>query len=126
MKRISTSLFVGVLFAMVNSCGQSKTETESGAATGAERIPQPSLGHRSAKLVEADGLQFKDLNHNGQLDKYEDWRLTPEERSQDLLSKMTLEEKAVMLLIADMRMYNEAFMLETSSGGDQSRHQCIL
>ncbi|WP_181305476.1 glycoside hydrolase family 3 N-terminal domain-containing protein [Rufibacter sp. XAAS-G3-1] len=99
---------------MINSCGQSKTETESGAATGAERTSQPSLGYRSAKLVEADGLQFKDLNRNGRLDQYEDWRLTPAERSQDLLNRMTLEEKAGLLLIADMRMNNEAFMLEAS------------
>lgn len=48
------------------------------------------------------------------MDRYEDWRLSPEERSQDLLAQMTSEQKAGMMLIADMRMYNEAFMLESS------------
>ncbi len=99
-----------ILFAMLNACGRSNTETE----TRAGKATQPDLGYRSAQILETDGLQFKDLNRNGRLDKYEDWRLSPEERSQDLLRNMTLEEKAGMLLIADMRMHNEAFMLEAS------------
>jgi beta-glucosidase len=37
---------------------------------------------------------FRDLNHNGQLDPYEDSRLTPEARADDLVKRMTLEEKA--------------------------------
>ena len=37
---------------------------------------QPELGTRSAKILESGGYQFKDLNKNGELDKYEDWRLT--------------------------------------------------
>ena len=40
------------------------------------------------------GLRFRDLNRNGQLDPYEDWRLTPAARARDLVSQMTLEEKA--------------------------------
>lgn len=73
---------------------------------------QPELRAESVSIIEQDGLEFKDLNGNGVLDPYEDWRLSPEERSRDLLSRMNLEEKAGMLLIADMRMYNETFMLE--------------
>ena len=38
-------------------------------------------------LIEADGLKFKDLNKNDQLDPYEDWRLGTEERVADLLSR---------------------------------------
>jgi beta-glucosidase len=37
---------------------------------------------------------FRDLNRNGQLDPYEDSRLTPEARADDLVRRMTLEEKA--------------------------------
>jgi beta-glucosidase len=40
-----------------------------------------------------DGLTFKDLNGSGGLDAYEDWRLTPGERAEDLLSQMTIREK---------------------------------
>ena len=41
-----------------------------------------------------DGKSFRDLNRNGTLDRYEDWRLTPEQRADDLVRRMTLEEKA--------------------------------
>lgn len=75
-------------------------------------MEQMELGSRTVKIIETEDLEFKDLNDNGTLDPYEDWRLSPEERSRDLLGRMTLEEKAGMLLIADMRMTNETFMLD--------------
>ena len=40
-----------------------------------------------------DGQEFRDLNKNGQLDIYEDHRNLPRDRANDLLRKMTLEEK---------------------------------
>lgn len=48
-------------------------------------------------LLEVDGLTFKDLNANGKLDPYEDWRLSPEERTEDLLQQMTLHEKIAQM-----------------------------
>jgi beta-glucosidase len=47
-----------------------------------------------APVLQKDGLQFRDLNRNGVLDPYEDWRLPPEQRARDLVARMTLEEKA--------------------------------
>lgn len=41
-----------------------------------------------------DAQTFRDLNKNGRLDPYEDSRLPIEERVEDLLTQMTLEEKA--------------------------------
>ena len=41
-----------------------------------------------------DGITFRDLNKNGRLDPYEDPRRPIAERVADLLSQMTLEEKA--------------------------------
>ena len=61
-------------------------------------VDQPILGHRSAVLISQDGLQFKDLNKNGRLDIYEDWRESPENRAKDLLKQMTLEEKAGVMM----------------------------
>lgn len=48
----------------------------------------------SIQDVRADGKRFLDLNRNGRLDRYEDWRLTAEDRADDLLRQLTLEEKA--------------------------------
>ena len=53
--------------------------------TYGKKNPQPVLGYRSVPILKVGNLEFKDLNRNGQLDKYEDWRLSPEERSADLL-----------------------------------------
>lgn len=45
-------------------------------------------------ILDVDGLQFKDLNGNGQLDVYEDWRQDVDARVKDLYDQMTVEEKA--------------------------------
>lgn len=61
----------------------------------------PTLGYSvgsGVKIIERDGLFFKDLNKNGELDPYEDWRLSPEERARDLASKMTVEQIAGLML----------------------------
>jgi beta-glucosidase len=50
------------------------------------------------KLLTVDGLAFKDLNKNQKLDKYEDWRLSFDERAKDLASKMTIEQIAGLML----------------------------
>jgi len=72
-----------------------------------KEVSQPQLGYRTVNLLEIDGLEFKDLNRNGQLDTYEDWRLPHEERSKDLVSKMTLEQKAGFMLISSTRLKND-------------------
>lgn len=47
----------------------------------------------------AGGFSYNDLNRNGQCDPYENPNLTVNERVEDLLSKMTLEEKAGQLVM---------------------------
>ncbi len=56
-------------------------------------IPVLETRDDGVALITKDNLQFRDMNKNGQLDDYEDWRLTPEERVADLLSKMSLDDK---------------------------------
>ncbi|HEU4389779.1 MAG TPA: glycoside hydrolase family 3 N-terminal domain-containing protein [Blastocatellia bacterium] len=68
-------------------------------STGAR---QAKLGARKAPTLTVDGLTFKDLNKNGVLDRYEDWRLTVEARVADLVSKMTIEEKAGLMVHASL------------------------
>ncbi|MBN2665415.1 MAG: glycoside hydrolase family 3 protein, partial [Bacteroidales bacterium] len=59
--------------------------------------PQPVLGSKSVTILVKGGLQFRDLNKNGELDIYEDWRLSDSSRITDLLSQMTLEEKVGLM-----------------------------
>lgn len=75
-----------------------------GSCGRSPKIVQPQLGARSVKILELDSYQFKDLNRNGKLDKYEDWRLSPNIRSLDLLSQMSVEEKAGFMLINSLNM----------------------
>ncbi|MEU6018835.1 glycoside hydrolase family 3 N-terminal domain-containing protein [Streptomyces sp. NPDC047515] len=49
-----------------------------------------------------DGTPFRDLNHNGTMEPYEDPRLPVEERVDDLLGRMTLAEKAALMCHARM------------------------
>ncbi len=59
------SILVIVLFASNSAIAQQKVKTAA---------QQPVLGYRSVKVLTINGLQFKDLNKNGKLDRYEDWR----------------------------------------------------
>ena len=70
----------------------------------AQKPVQSVLGHRSVKILTINNLEFKDLNKNDKLDKYEDWRLPNEVRIKDLLSMMTLEEKIGFMLISITRL----------------------
>jgi beta-glucosidase len=54
---------------------------------------------RAKRTLVVDRQIFKDLDANGRLDPYEDWRLPVAARVRDLIARMTLEEKAGMLLI---------------------------
>ena len=48
-------------------------------------------------IIQEGKYQFKDLNKNGELDPYEDWRLTHEDRIGNLISLMTLDEKVGLM-----------------------------
>ena len=79
------------------------------------QVKQPVLGYRSTKILEEKGLQFKDLNRNGILDKYEDWRLSNNERALDLLSKMSIEDKVGFMLISTARLKSDQSNNPTSA-----------
>jgi beta-glucosidase len=60
----------------------------------------PALESRSAPILSERGVQYRDLNRNGRLDPYEDRRLPAALRAQDLVRRMTLEEKAGAMIHA--------------------------
>ena len=65
-----------------------------------------------APILKEDGVIFRDLNKNGRLDPYEDARLPIEERVADLLSQMTLEEKAGMMFHTMIGMNKDGSLVE--------------
>ena len=66
-------------------------------------IVYSQLGEK-APVLTIDNLTFRDLNKNGKLDPYEDDRNSTEKRVEDLLSQMTLEEKAGTMFISMIGM----------------------
>ena len=67
-------------------------------------VVQPEIAARVAPVLQIDGLLFKDLNKNGRLDAYEDWRRPLDERVSDLVAQMTLEEKAGLMVGPTLEM----------------------
>ncbi len=61
------------------------------------------LGDEAPELT-MDGYTFRDLNKNGSLDVYEDSRAQLEERVEDLLGEMTVEEKAGTMFVSMIGM----------------------
>lgn len=59
-----------------------------------------------------DGFAYRDLNKNGRLDPYEDPRVPLEERVEDLLGQMTLEEKAGLLFQTMIAMNSDGTLSE--------------
>ena len=85
----SSGLTCALGVAMLLACSGARCNTATNTPSR-----QPHLGTRTIPLIHAAGLQFRDLNRNGRLEPYEDWRLSSAARAADLLSRMTLEEKA--------------------------------
>lgn len=71
-----------------------------------------SLLGKEAAILYQDGIAFRDLNKNGKLDPYEDPRRPVEERVEDLLGQMTLEEKAGMMFQSMIGMNKDGTILE--------------
>jgi beta-glucosidase len=69
-------------------------QSTSGARGMRGASSQPALPARGIPLITQAGLQFRDLDRNGKVDPYEDWRLGAPERARDLVARMTLAEKA--------------------------------
>ncbi|RJF96323.1 glycoside hydrolase family 3 protein [Noviherbaspirillum saxi] len=79
----------------LTACGGGSSDSQSAS----QAAVQPKLEVRSKVVLSVDNLQFKDLNSNQRLDPYEDWRRPVDERVNDLVGQMTLEEKAGLMLI---------------------------
>ena len=63
-------------------------------------------------LLHEDGIAYRDRNRNGRLDPFEDPRRPVEERVADLLSQMTLEEKAGMMFHQGLGVGPEGELIE--------------
>lgn len=102
-KLVSLLLALCMLLGMMSVGYADALWTEETTADGWMKVINQdgaTLGYSAnsgVKLIEADGYAFKDLNQNGALDTYEDWRVDYETRARALADTMTGEEIAPYL-----------------------------
>ena len=100
-RSIFAFVFLGSMALCFTSCSSKYEEKPMGQYNLVIQKGGATLGYSpqsGVQLLEQDGYRFKDLNRDGKLDKYEDWRLTPEERAQDLAAQLSVEEIAGLML----------------------------
>jgi beta-glucosidase len=73
--------------------------TEASVHQSGDGLAPPVIAARVKAVLTVDGRRFKDASGDGQLQPYEDWRLDAGRRARDLVGRMTLDEKAGMMLI---------------------------
>lgn len=95
-----------LLLGLVAICAACTTTPKEEQFDGFNLVYQdgPTLGYSTAsgvKILEEGNLRFKDLNRNGELDVYEDWRKSIDERVADLANQLTKEEIAGLMLYSN-------------------------
>ncbi|MBX7127341.1 MAG: glycoside hydrolase family 3 protein [Cyclobacteriaceae bacterium] len=101
MKATVRLILVWLTATVLVSCGPRWKESGTGDVHTITNEGGKTLGYSTAsgvKILTVDRYAFKDLNQNGQLDVYEDWRQPAEARAKDLASKMTPEQIAGLML----------------------------
>ena len=74
--------------------------TEETTADGWIKVTQengPTLGYSpdsGVTILTVDGAAFKDLDKDGELDVYEDWREDAQTRAEDLAAQLSIEQIA--------------------------------
>ncbi len=97
-KHLFRAVLPATFLLMLAACGP---KWEAVQADGYQLIYQrggATLGLSSVPMLEHKGFAFKDLNRNGALDPYEDWRKPADERARDLAAQLSIEEIAGLML----------------------------
>ena len=58
----------------------------------------PTIGVTTCGVIVQDGLYFKDMDNDGVLSPYEDWRNSPEVRAADMVKHLPLKQQAGLVL----------------------------
>ena len=114
--------------AQAESAAQSEAESEAAAAEeeflqgncefsvieADESTGQAKLTYMEGvtPIIEADGLKFKDMNKNGELDVYEDYRQDTDTRVADLISQMNAEEEVGLLFCVNTQLVDARHMVQ--------------
>ena len=64
----------------------------------------PDISTVSRRVIEKDGMYFKDIDGSGDLTEINDWRMPAKERARAYVKSLSTEEKIAQLFISDWRM----------------------
>lgn len=64
----------------------------------------PVIGAVTQKVIQEEGLYFRDINGDGKLSVYKDWRKSPKERAEALASELSVDEKIGQLFLSSWKM----------------------
>jgi len=91
------------------SCSQKWQESSKDGYNLVTQKGGQTLGYSPAsgvQIITKGGYAFKDLNRNGKLDAYEDWRKDALTRAKDLASQLSIDEIAGMMLYSGHQAIN--------------------
>ena len=92
------TLLAAAVLSVCCACAQKWEEKPADGYTLIVQKGGPTLGYTSAPILTIGGRAFKDLNRNGELDPYENWRRPALERAVDLAGRLSIEEIAGLML----------------------------
>ena len=126
MKKIALLVAMSLLAA---ACGKNEiTLEEHEGYTLACQTQGPAIGYTSAPTLTVDGLLFKDLDRDGALTPYEDWRLPAQDRAADLASRMSIEEICGLMIYSSAQTIDHPDLTAAQLmflGEDHVRHVLV-
>ena len=109
MKAIITAVIIIASALSAVSCGTKWQEEPKDGYVSVTQAGGRTLGYSpesGIRLITKGGYAFKDLNRNGKLDIYEDWRKDPAARARNLASQLSIEEIAGLMLYSAHQAVN--------------------
>ena len=107
--RVLLAVALAVSAVVFASCGQKWQEMEKDGYKLVVQKKGSTLGYSPASgatLLTKGGYAFKDLNRNGEIDTYEDWRKPAKARAEDLASQLSVDEIAGLMLYSGHQAIN--------------------
>lgn len=111
------SAFLLTVTVLLSSCGNKWTSSSDGSVTTVTNEGGKTIAYSDSsgvKIITESRFAFKDLNRNGTLEPYEDWRLSAGDRAKDLASRLSVEQ------IAGLTLYSRHQSIPAGSRGFQS------
>jgi beta-glucosidase len=90
------------------ACFAAAAQAHGNGGHGGE-VQQPALTTRDVPIITVDGRQFRDLDRDGKLTPYEDWRRSPQQRAADLAGRLSLEQKAGLMVHGTLPVAGESY-----------------